>query len=138
MPRPHTSTYYNTSLYFSSNKTFQYSTFMLSSLLYYVQYILFELLQMFCELCECNPPPPCCPGSSLELFSDKLKEFSDFKHILQVKIEPPDPGLPGKHETLKTKLMLVECWPSVADGGPTFYQNWFNVSSKLATRNTIP
>ena len=37
--------------------------------------------------------------------------------------------------------MLVHCWPSVADGGPTLYQHWVNVSYLLGTalqsQNTV-
>ena len=34
--------------------------------------------------------------------------------------------------------MLIQCWASVADDGPTLYQHWMNVSCLLAKSRSRP
>ena len=36
-------------------------------------------------------------------------------------------------QTRKVHPMLVQCWASVVDGGPTLNRHWVNVSSSLAS-----
>ena len=43
-----------------------------------------------------------------------VNKYNQINHIIHRKIEP----------------MLVPCWPSVVDGGPTLNRHWFHVSHK--------
>ena len=47
-------------------------------------------------------------------------------------------SLAASLQTPDMQLMLVECWPNVADGGPTLNKHWFMSSFLLGCMKTIP
>ena len=48
------------------------------------------------------------------------------------------PQYPPTKQTRDIHPVLVECWASVVDGGPTFNQQWVNVSCLLESQLSLP
>ena len=44
----------------------------------------------------------------------------------------------GSQQTRDVQPMLVQCWPTVFDAGPTLFQHWVNVSCSRRWPNIVP